>query len=205
MSEFSFGKFKDRSIQDVFEENPKYIDWVIKQPWFKGKFRGQYQVCIMLLKPIQTTNEDDIIIYTDGGCSRNGSKSAKAGIGVHFSKRNKITFDDVSAPFTDNPTNQRAELSAILRALQIVKELSQKIIIYTDSEYSINCITKWFYEWHKQNKLDKKKNIDLIQPAHLYYRHLRIEFRHINSHTGLQDEHSLGNETADRLATLALS
>ena len=208
MCQFTFGKFKDRSIDDVFEEDPKYIVWVTKQKWFKQKFTKEYTMCLCLLakdKPCLPIQENDIIIYTDGGCSRNGSKSAKAGIGVHFSKRNKITFDDVSAPFTDNPTNQRAELSAILRALQIVKELSQKIIIYTDSEYSINCITKWFYEWYKQNKLDKKKNIDLIQPAHLYYRHLRIEFRHINSHTGLQDEHSLGNETADRLATLALS
>jgi len=154
--------------------------------------------------PIQLTDEADIIIYTDGACKNNGSKSAKAGIGIHFSKRNQIHFDDVSEPFTDKPTNQRAELSAILRALRNVKELSQKIIIYTDSEYSINCIERWFASWVAQNKLDKKKNIDLIRPAHLYYRHLRIEFRHIKSHTGLQDEHSLGNEEADRLANLSI-
>jgi ribonuclease HI len=96
-------------------------------------------------------------------------------------------------------------LKAILEALRVVKELSNKIIIYTDSEYSINCIERWFASWVSQNKLDKKKNIDLIRPAHLYYRHLRIEFKHIRSHTGLQDEHSLGNEEADRLANLALN
>ena len=98
------------------------------------------------------------------------------------------------------------ELMAIKIGLEHVlgNNPNSHIILYSDSEYSINCITKWFYEWQKQNKLDKKKNIDLIQPAHLYYRHLRIEFRHINSHTGLQDEHSLGNEEADRLANLAI-
>ena len=207
MSEFTLGKFKDKSIQDVFEEDPNYIRWITKQSWFKDKFKEHYQTCLMLTKPlmqIPIQSTDDIIIYTDGACKNNGSKNAKAGIGIHFSKKNKIEFNDVSEPFPDKPTNQRAELSAILEALRLTKELSQKIIIYTDSEYSINCIERWFASWVKQNKLDEKKNIDLIQPAHLYYRHLRVEFRHINSHTGLKDEHSLGNEEADRLANLAL-
>jgi len=211
MCHFTFGKFKDKSINDVFKEDPKYIYWVIKQKWFKQKFAKEYKMCMCLLdidKQYPPIQEDDIIIYTDGACSNNGSTSAKAGIGVHFSKRNKISFNDISEPFPgsvkDKPTNQRAELKAILEALRVVKELSNRIIIYTDSEYSINCITRWFSSWVKQNKLDEKKNIDLIQPIHLYYRHLRLEFRHINSHTGLQDEHSLGNEEADRLATASL-
>ena len=206
MSEFTFGKFKDKSIRDVFEEDPNYISWIIKQSWFKDKFKDKYQTCLMLPIPSQSTQStqstDDIVIYTDGSCKNNGSKNAKAGIGIHFSKKNKIYFDDVSESFTDKPTNQRAELKAILEALRVVKELSNRIIIYTDSEYSINCIERWYTSWVSQNKLDKKKNIDLIRPAHLYYRHLRIEFRHIKSHTGLQDEHSLGNEEADRLATI---
>ena len=53
--------------------------------------------------------------------------------------------------------------------------------------------------------VEKKKNVDLIRPIHLYYRSNNFEFRHINSHTGLQDEHSLGNEEADRLATNSIS
>jgi len=205
---FTFGKFKDVSIKDVFEQQPSYIEWILKQSWFKEKFTKEYQMCMCLSKidkddlPI---HENDIVIYTDGACTKNGSKNAKAGIGIHFSKRNKITFNDVSRTFTDNPTNQRAELAAILESLRLTKELSNKIIVYTDSEYSINCVERWFASWVKQNKLEEKKNIDLIQPIHLYYRYLRIEFRHINSHTGLQDEHSLGNEEADRLANLAIS
>jgi ribonuclease HI len=210
MYHFTFGKFKDRLICDVFEEDPNYIAWITKKKWFKQKFTMEHKECLILMNtvdcpPIQSTDINDIIIYTDGACKNNGSKNARSGIGIHFSKKNTIEFNDVSEPFTDNPTNQRAELKAILEALRVVKELSQKIIIYTDSEYSINCIERWFSSWVSQNKLDEKKNIDLIRPAHLYYRHLRIEFRHINSHTGLQDEHSLGNEEADRLANLALN
>ena len=150
-----------------------------------------------------------IDIYTDGACINNGSKLAKAGIGIHFSKRNKIKFDDVSESLeaTDGNklTNQRAELYAILKALRITKEVTNHIIIYTDSEYSINCVVRWFASWVSKNKVDEKKNVDLIRPIHQYYRANNFEFRHINSHTGLQDEHSLGNEEADRLATNAIS
>jgi ribonuclease HI len=212
----TFGKYKDRSIKDVFIEKPTYITWLIKQSWFKEKFTKEYKMCMCLSKgnkeelPISDT---DIVIYTDGACSKNGSMSAKAGIGVHFSKRNKIKFNDISVAFPDNQsvptrnhkvTNQRAELQAIVEALCITKEYPHKIIIYTDSEYSINCVTKWFPTWVKKNKLEDKKNIDLIKPIYQYYHAKNIVFRHINSHTGLQDEHSLGNEEADRLATMSI-
>ena len=206
---FTFGKFKDRTIHDVFQEDKGYIMWIIKQNWFKEKFIKHYQCCLILLNPPESVNENDIIIYTDGACSGNGSKSAKAGIGIHFSKRNKIKFDDVSESLeaTDGNklTNQRAELYAILKALRITKDVTNHIIIYTDSEYSINCVVRWFASWVSKNIVDEKKNVDLIRPIHQYYRANNFEFRHINSHTGLQDEHSLGNEEADRLATNAIS
>jgi len=205
---FTFGKFKDRTIHDVFQEDKGYIMWIIKQKWFKDKFIKHYQYCLMILKPVDHINENDIIIYTDGACSKNGSTSAKAGIGIHFSKRNKIKFDDVSEPLLEidgqKVTNQRAELYAILKALRITKEVTNHIIIYTDSEYSINCVMRWFASWVSKNIVEKKKNVDLIRPIHQYYRSNNFEFRHINSHTGLLDEHSLGNEEADRLATLSL-
>ena len=156
---FTFGKFKDRTIHDVFQEDKGYIMWIIKQNWFKEKFIKHYQCCLILLNPPESVNENDIIIYTDGACSGNGSKSAKAGIGIHFSKRNKIKFDDVSEPLlesTENKvTNQRAELYAILKALRITKEVTNHIIIYTDSEYSINCVVRWFASWVSKNKVDE--------------------------------------------------
>lgn len=203
----TFGKYKDRTIHDVFIENPSYITWLIKKSWFKQKFTKEYQMCMCLSKQnnVEPINDSDLVIYTDGACSNNGKANAKAGIGIHFSKRNNTPYNDTSQAFTDKPTNQRAELKAILVALQIVQNYSHKIIIYTDSEYSINCVTKWFPNWVKQNKVDDKKNIDLIKPIYRYLRALSIEFRHINSHTGLQDEHSLGNEEADRLANAALN
>ena len=203
---FTFGKYTGQTIDDVYKNNHLYIEWLMKQSWFKEKYNKEYIYCSQCIKkPLEIIDPNTIIIYTDGACSNNGSKLAKAGIGIHFSKRNKIKFDDVSESFVatdgNKVTNQRAELYAILKALRITKEITNHIIIYTDSEYSINCVMRWFASWVSKNKVDEKKNIDLIRPIHQYYRATNFEFRHIKSHTGLQDEHSLGNEMADKLAT----
>ena len=56
-----------------------------------------------------------IIIYTDGACQSNGTKNAKAGIGVHFP--NKEAYD-ISERLQGIQTNQRAEVTAAIRALE---------------------------------------------------------------------------------------
>jgi len=206
-----FGKYTGQTIDSIYIVNESYIKWLVKQSWFKKNHNQEYKYCIQCIqKPLEMSiDEDTIIIYTDGACINNGSKLAKAGIGIHFSKRNKIKFDDVSesleATDENKVTNQRAELYAILKALRITKEITNHIIIFTDSEYSINCVMRWFASWVSRNIVDEKKNVDLIRPIHQYYRATNFEFRHIRSHTGLQDEHSLGNEMADKLATQCIS
>ncbi|KAK6380703.1 hypothetical protein LTS17_004903 [Exophiala oligosperma] len=62
-------------------------------------------------------------------------------------------------------TNQRAELTAILRALNIAP-LHREITIYTDSKYSIDCVTNWYKNWKKNNWTNSKgkpvENKDLV-------------------------------------------
>ena len=45
-------------------------------------------------------------------------------------------------------TNQRAELTAIYRALEIVPR-NRHVIIITDSRYAIDCVTTWYINWRK--------------------------------------------------------
>lgn len=45
-------------------------------------------------------------------------------------------------------TNQRAELTAILRALEIVPR-NRDVSIVTDSRYAIDCVTSWSINWRK--------------------------------------------------------
>ncbi len=47
-------------------------------------------------------------------------------------------------------TNQRAELTAVYRALDIAPR-HREVCIYTDSSYSINCVTVWHVNWRRNN------------------------------------------------------
>ena len=147
------------------------------------------------------------IVYTDGACKHNGSDKAKAGIGVYFNKNNMIKIPSVSERLTSvKQTNNVAELTAILRALELCdsNNITQKILIYTDSDYSMKCIEIWYPQWKKEDKMKERKNIDILQKIDKLYEKLDVEFKHIRSHTGLTDIHSKGNEMADKLAVQSL-
>lgn len=156
------------------------------------------------LIPSKSTTKS-IFIYTDGACSNNGKKNASAGIGVYIENMYSI-----SEKIIGKQTNQRAELYAILKALNIINIKDyNRIIIYTDSLYSINCITKWVNGWIKNGWLDKKKypikNKDIIESIYnIYIKHSTIEFNHVIAHTNNNDIHSIGNAKADELARLSL-
>lgn len=45
-------------------------------------------------------------------------------------------------------TNQRAELTAILRALDVVPK-NRDVTIVTDSRYAIDCVTSWYINWRR--------------------------------------------------------
>ncbi len=73
---------------------------------------------------------------------------------------------NVAEPLQGLPqTNQRAELTAILRALQIVPK-TQHVEIKTDSKYSISCVTEWYRAWVKNGWKTRQgdvQNQDLVK------------------------------------------
>ena len=116
----------------------------------------QNEVCDLDNNQLQKLNKEfdieqnKIIVYTDGSCLNNGQKNAKAGIGIYFGENDNRNF---SEKYTDKPTNNRAELSAILKVCDILDndiKLCKDIHIYSDSKYSINCFTKWGDSWKKK-------------------------------------------------------
>lgn len=147
-----------------------------------------------------------IHIFTDGACIRNGKPDAVAGYGVHFPHKE---YEDVAKPFMYRPiTNQRAELYAIYHALStaVHDNLVKTTCIYTDSDYSINCLTKWCAKWKRDNwtrpKGDPLMNLDIIRPLYELYEKNKsnVRFIHVFSHTGGTDDYSKGNDVADKLA-----
>ena len=63
-------------------------------------------------------------------------------------------------------TNQRAELTAIQRALDVAPS-HRDVTIFTDSRYSIDCVTNWYKNWEKNGWLNSRgkpvENRDLVQ------------------------------------------
>ncbi|KAI1805733.1 RnaseH-domain-containing protein [Daldinia bambusicola] len=102
-------------------------------------------------------------VYTDGSSLANGRAGAAAGVGVFFGHGDAR---NISERLQGEPqTNQRAELTAILRALETVP-IDQKIRIFTDSKYSISCATEWYVNWQKNGWKTKDgpvRNKDLVE------------------------------------------
>ncbi|CAG8976565.1 hypothetical protein HYALB_00010207 [Hymenoscyphus albidus] len=87
-------------------------------------------------------------VWTDGSSRGNGKVGAVAGVGVWFGEGDER---NISEPLAGTPqTNQRAELTAILRALE-VSPLTQSLEIISDSNYGINCTTLWYQSWAKND------------------------------------------------------
>lgn len=147
----------------------------------------------------------DIIVYTDGACIANGKPNAKASIGIYFGPNDSR---NVSKKIEGKQSNNTAELSALITAFKILEDeinLEKKIAFFSDSVYAIWCLSTYGEKCEKNNWIKDIPNKDLVRQGYeLFKGKLNIKLIHINSHTGLTDIHSLGNEEADKLASLAL-
>lgn len=106
-----------------------------------------------------------------------------------------------SYPLKGKKTNNRAELSAIIKAIKLFKEKKDEVRlnIYTDSGYSILIFTSTGKKYKAKNYKDVL-NSDLVEKAVKLSEKYDLKFIHVRSHTGLKDVHSLNNEVADKLA-----
>jgi len=149
-------------------------------------------------------------VFTDGSCTANGQKNAKAGYAVWFPEHPGLS-ESHRVPDDKAQTNQRAELSAIHRAAQILdlNGCDEDVVVYTDSAYSISCLTEWIAGWVARNwKTSAGKDVlhrDLIEEtATLLSKRKSHKFVHVKAHTSGTDEHSKWNRVADELARNAV-
>jgi len=147
-----------------------------------------------------------INVYIDGSCVNNGKENACAGYGVYFKENDsKNEYGRVEG----KQTNNTGELTGIIRALEILSDVNIRINIYTDSEYVMKCAGYYVARLAKNNwKTQNDKvppNLKLLKKLYeLINNKENVKLHHIKAHTNLQDEHSVGNYHADRLANLAI-
>lgn len=135
-------------------------------------------------------------IYTDGACRGNpgpGGWAATLELGEHL---RELSGAEAAT------TNNRMELTAVIRALEALKR-SSPLIIHTDSEYVRRGITEWIQGWKARGwkTADKKpvKNRDLWERLDELSQQHDIEWRWVKGHSGVP-----GNERVDQLANAAI-
>lgn len=148
--------------------------------------------------------------YIDGACRGNGYYGAYGGAGLHIPQLDNHLYRSINSD--ENPTNQRAELTALIMALeaglrrktQLRRRPYFQFFIATDSMYVINCLTKWHEKWTQNGWINSKglpvANRDLIQRA--LYLHDRIVNEGQGGHITFEHVWREENEEADRLANL---
>ncbi len=99
-------------------------------------------------------------------------------------------------------TNNMGELTAVLDLLQQTAGTDEDLLVYCDSTYAINSITKWMPGWKRKNwrKGDGKpvQNVEIMKALDAAMQGRRVRFEWVKGHAG----HEL-NEQADRLANSA--
>jgi ribonuclease HI len=150
----------------------------------------------------------DLNIFTDGSYIKKKNK-IYCGFGVHFPEKQYI---DLYGSYTDKPTNNRAELYAIKKALEITEIIQQynqikTVTILSDSMYSINSLTKWIHSWEKNqwktttNKPVKNKDLLVVIKKSIDHFKGLLNFTYVeSSHKPSTDYFKQGNYIADQLA-----
>ena len=93
-----------------------------------------------------------VTLYTDGACSGNPGPGGWGAILEYMGHEKELSGGE------KNTTNNRMELTAVIRALQALKEPCT-VELYSDSKYVIDALEKgWAVGWKKRGwiKSDKK-------------------------------------------------
>ena len=132
-------------------------------------------------------------IYTDGACSGNPGKGGWGAVLVYNGIEKEISGAEM------HTTNNRMELTAVIKALQLLKEPCE-VELTTDSKYVCDAVNKgWVYGWKKKGwiKSDKKPalNVDLWEELLEQLKIHDVTFNWVKGHNG----HPY-NERCDKLA-----
>ncbi|KAI1012817.1 hypothetical protein LB504_008198 [Fusarium proliferatum] len=152
-------------------------------------------------EPHHENNGNVLTIWTDGSSLANGQAGSRAGLGVYFGPNDERNLAERLPG--ELQTNQRAELMAILRALEIAPS-TQDVEIVSDSQYSIKCVTQWGPGWERNGWKNAAggpiKNQDIVSSvlARIKTRDAagsKTSFQWVKGHAS-----DFGNHRADDLA-----
>jgi ribonuclease HI len=146
-----------------------------------------------------------IKIYTDGGCSGNPGPGGWAYVLVQKTfQGDKILKEKYGAE--KNTTNNRMELTAVIRsleALKTMKDIERKVTVNTDSQYVQKGMTIWIKDWKdrgwKTSDKTPVKNQDLWLRLDALAALFQIKWVWVKGHAG-----NKYNEMCDEMTQIAI-
>ena len=131
---------------------------------------------------------DDIVVYTDGGCSGN---PGPGGWGI------VVIADGLAKQLSGGEqytTNNRMELMAAINALSVIKNTpsfaGRPVVVNIDSQYVKNGITSWIHSWKAKGwkTADKKpvKNQELWETLDALNSSLNVTWNWVKGHAGIE-------------------
>ena len=137
-------------------------------------------------------DESAVTVFTDGACRGNPGPGGWGALLQAGGTEKELWGGEA------NTTNNRMELTAVIRALEALKR-PVAVRIHTDSQYVQKGISQWIHNWKKNGwrTADKKpvKNADLWQRLEALSGRHDIAWLWVKGHAGHP-----GNERADKLA-----
>lgn len=138
-----------------------------------------------------------IKVFTDGACKGNPGQGGWGALIIENDTEREIYGGE------SNTTNNRMELMAVIKALELLKE-QKNITVFTDSTYVQKGISEWIINWKrngwKSSNKKSVKNKDLWVELDNLNDQMSVKWQWIKGHAG-----DSGNERADYLANLGVN
>lgn len=157
-----------------------------------------------IASPVSTLSTDanlpSVQLFTDGACSGNPGPGGWAFILRHPASEKEME----QSGGEPNTTNNRMELTAVVRGLEALKRRSQ-VEVLTDSVYVGKGISEWLPKWKangwrrkEKNKLVPIANVELWQELDALLAKHKIKYTRVAGHSGHPE-----NDRVDELAVAA--
>ena len=128
-------------------------------------------------------------MFTDGAAKGNPGPGGY-GVVLKYGQHRK----ELTAGYR-RTTNNRMELLAVIAGLEALTKDGLDVIIYSDSKYVVDAVTKgWLWEWERK-QFKNKKNPDLWKRFIPQFKRQRVKFKWVKGHAGIAE-----NERCDKLA-----
>ena len=128
---------------------------------------------------------DELLVFADGACSGNPGPAGVGAVALWDDQKRELS------EYIGEATNNIAELTGVLRAVELAHQLGKPLRLYTDSRYSIGVLTEGW---------KAKANRELVAKVrHALEAHPDVKLFHVRGHRGFAL-----NELADKLAVRAI-